>query len=135
MIRNSLLLIGITFLISSCNFNFSASGSIRIDTPKDSLNLVYKNVQEIVNNMDHEKIKEELVEQFPNFDSETIKGSRMSFTKMKTLGESNDDANVFVRVILNCSPTDSEKAMEVIKSYESYIIDELKSNNINVIID
>lgn len=134
MLRSGLLFWGLIFIVSSCNFNYSASGSIRINTNKDSLDLVFKNVQDIVNNMNHEEIQEKVSNQFPGFSKEIIKGSTIKFTKMWAVDE-DTDANVYVRVTLNCDPSGRDKAMAVIKSYESYIIDELQSQNVNVIID
>ena len=134
MLRTSLLYLGLIFIISSCNVNFSASVSIRIDTNKDSLDIVYKKVQDIVNDMNHDEIKEKISNQFQDFNKENIIGSGLIFRKAWTVGE-DTDANVYVRVTLNCGPSDSDKAMEVINSYESFIIEELKNNNINVIIE
>ena len=133
MLRLSLFFIGFLFIFASCNFNFTASGSIRIDTTKDSLDIVYKNVQVIVNDMNHDEIKERISSQFPSFSKETIKDSGMKYTKMWSADKNDTDANVYIKVTLNCSPSQSDEAMEVIKLYESHIIDELKKHSISVI--
>lgn len=134
MLKFRLLFFGLIFIISNCNFNYSASGFIRIDTNKDSLDIVFKKVQDIVNDMNHDEIKEKVSNQFPDFNKENIKGCGIRFRKTWTVGE-DTDANVYVRVTLNCGPSESDKAIKVINSYESFIIEELKNNNVNVIID
>ncbi len=134
MTKLSIFLIGFLLVLASCTFNSNSSGSIRIDTTTDSLALVFKNVQVIVNDMDHDEIKQKVSNQSPDFSKASIKNSYMKYGKMWDPRNKDGEANIYVRVTLNCSPFKSEEAMKVIELYESYIIDELKKNNISVVL-
>ncbi|SKC24276.1 hypothetical protein [Alkalitalea saponilacus] len=111
---------------SSCYFNMSSSGSIQLETTKDSMDIVLKNVREIVEGLNHNDIKKEITEKFKDFDKNSINNINIGYTKFWSAGGGDNKATVIIRV--NISSSDFEKSREVIDFYEGFIIPELKKN-------
>jgi hypothetical protein len=125
--RRIIFILGIVLIsFSSCHFNASSSGSIQLETTKDSMDIVLKDVRGIVEGLNHNDIKKEITNKFKDFNKTSINNINIGYSKFWGAGEGDNEATIIIRV--NISSSDFEKAREIIDSYESFIIPELKKN-------
>jgi hypothetical protein len=122
--KQIILVLGVVIIgFSSCTFTSSSSGSIKLETTKDSMDIIMNDVKEIVESLDHDNIKKQIIAKFKDFDETAINNIYISYTKLWSEGE---DATVTVRV--NVSSSNFDDADGIIDFYESFIISELKKN-------
>ena len=128
--------------ISSCSLisNFSVSETIHINTSKENLKIVYKEVQEIIDNLDKQHIKEQILDKYPHADENEISVIQMqismieeSFSSSSNIKKTSaENCYVTVEMDMNYDKSKSEEAHKVIKAYKTKTIEALKRKGISL---
>lgn len=124
----------------SLNSNFYVSEAINIKSSNENIKIVYKEVQEVISNLDIQPIIGKILDKYPYANTNNILAIKMKTSMIKENFSSTintkrtivENSFVTIEMEMNYDKSKSEEAHQVIKLYKIKIIEALKLKGISL---
>lgn len=135
-----LLIFTLTFIFGGCNNVIKLIEIVEIKTTKDSIDIDYQNVSEIISKIDQQQIREKIYAKYPDINKNFVDRIGMKTVKktlnlqreinnIKTYSGKND---IYVEITLHYEKSKQDQARLIISYFKALLIDELIKLDINI---